>query len=117
MVEVAAADAGVMVERSGRKGSRWHLHRRGERRWRRRRQARRRGFDGDGRIESSGIESDSGDGFGCGGKRVAEATRVAMMSPEAGVTVVVEKASGEAGIEMTLEPVHLRTGTCGCVSE
>ena len=47
----------------------------------------------------------------------AVATRVAMMSPEAGVTVVVEKASGEAGIEMTLEPVHLRTGTCGCVSE
>mgnify|MGYP007078353207 FL=1 len=49
--------------------------------------------------------------------RVAEATRVAMMSPEAAVTVVVEKASGEAAIDMALEPVHLRTGTCGCVSE
>ena len=34
-------------------------------------------------------------------------TRVAMMSPEAAVTVVVEKASWEAAIDMALEPVHL----------
>ena len=42
-----------------------------------------------------------------------EATRVAMMSQEAAVTVVVEKASEKAAME--LEPVHLRTGKCGCL--